>query len=75
MLCNSEIQCALMRLAKHYALDNSMESDVQQDACRDEFDASELGTAAWRLDEANRAPIPGNPLIATTGDDPPPDPL
>lgn len=61
MLCSGEIQAGLMRLAKHDALDISMEAVVQQDPWRGEFDKAELDAAAWRMSEATRRVEAGEP--------------
>jgi len=61
MLCSGEIQAGLMRLAKHDALDISMEAVVQQDPWCSDFSKSELDAATWRMSEAKRRVAAGEP--------------
>ena len=54
MLVSGEIQKGLWTLAKHRALDISMEAIVLETPWRENFTADELGAAEWRLSEAKR---------------------
>ena len=54
ILLSGSIQQGLMTLAKHGALDISMEAVVQQDPWRELFTKEQLGAAEWRLGEARR---------------------
>ncbi len=54
MLLSGVIHQGLWTLAKHGALDISMEAVVQQEPWRKDFKPDHLEAAAWRLKEAQR---------------------
>ena len=54
MLASGEIQKGLWMLAKHWALDISMEAVVLDPPWRENFTSDELRAAVWRLAEAKR---------------------
>ena len=54
MLRSGEIQRGLWTLAKHDALDISMEWVVLQEPWSHEFDSDDLAAAEWRLKEVRR---------------------
>lgn len=61
MLLSGVIQRGLWTLAKHSALDISMEAVVLQEPWRAEFGPDHLEAAAWRLKEAERRVEVGDP--------------
>ena len=61
MILSPNIQHGLWILAKHDALDISMEAVVLQKQWRDDFTTDELKAAAWRKDEAKRRIVEGVP--------------
>ena len=54
MLLSSVIHQGLWTLAKHGALDISMEAVVQQEPWRKDFKPDHLEAAAWRIKEVQR---------------------